>query len=164
MGVGSAFGLGIIEAQISSRVSELVRQIGGSGLLMQPSEADLASPELRPLLERYMHGADIGVDEKSRLFRLGWDLTISAFGMRQELYEYWHRGDITRNRTNLYLRYNRTAVTDRIKELISKPLASPNGIVHSTDDALDRHDATAQPEPLPGQPRRERADQTNPLA
>ena len=47
---------------------------------------------------------------------------MSAFATRQEVYEYWHRGDVTRNRTNLYLRYNRGQVVDRINELLSKPM------------------------------------------
>ena len=40
---------------------QLLREISGSGLIMQPSENDLANPELRPDLERYMRGK--GVEE-----------------------------------------------------------------------------------------------------
>jgi aromatic ring hydroxylase len=90
---------------------------------MQPSEADLASPDLRPYLERYMRGHNIGAAEKSRLFRLAWDLAGDSSGSRQELYERWHRGDIVRNRNNLYLRYDRSRIVERIRQMISQPLS-----------------------------------------
>jgi aromatic ring hydroxylase len=127
--------LGIFGAQFSSRVVEILRKIGASGIIMQPSERDLAHPELRPFLERYMRGRNIGVDEKSRLFRLAWDLAADGFGTRQEIYEYWHRGDITRNKTNLYLGYDRRDIVDQIRELIAAPLHRPgkNGMVASDD-------------------------------
>jgi aromatic ring hydroxylase len=117
-------GVGPWVAAMSGRMVEILRQVGASGIVMQPSEADLANPELRPYLEKYMRGRGWSVDEKSRLFRLAWDLAADSFGMRQELYEYLHGGDITRNRTNLYLAYDRSRVVERIKEMISKPLPS----------------------------------------
>jgi aromatic ring hydroxylase len=127
--------LGIFGAQFSARVQEILRKIGASGIIMQPSERDLANSELRPFLQRYMRGRNIGVDEKSRLFRLAWDLAADGFGMRQEIYEYWHRGDITRNKTNLYLGYDRGEIMSQIRELIGSPLAvrRSNGMVASDD-------------------------------
>lgn len=119
---GNDLALSSFAAQIAPRMIEILREISASGLVMQPSEADLAQPELRPFLERYMRGRNIGVDEKSRLFRLAWDLAGDSAGMRQDLYERWHRGDVVRNRTNLYLRYDRSQIVRRIKELISRPL------------------------------------------
>lgn len=118
----NSYALGIWEAQTSARIAEIARQIGASGLVMQPSEADLASEELRPLLDRYMRGAGIGVAEKSRIFRMAWDLLCDGFGARQELYEYLHRGDIARNRINLYKRYDQSDVHGRIAALIGDPL------------------------------------------
>jgi aromatic ring hydroxylase len=121
---GDGFALGVWEADISRRVVELVRQVAASGLLMQPSEADLDEAELRPFLERYMRGKDVGVAEKSRLFRLAWDLTCDSFALRQELYEYLHRGDIDRNRMILHNTYDDADVRSRIEELIERPLPS----------------------------------------
>jgi 4-hydroxyphenylacetate 3-monooxygenase len=115
---------GIFAAQISGRILEILRHIGTSGILMQPSEADLNNDDLRPYLDRYMRGRDVGVAEKSRLFRLAWDLTCDSFGMRQELYEYLHAGDITRNRQNLYASYDRGRIVERIRRMIAEPLPS----------------------------------------
>jgi aromatic ring hydroxylase len=122
MSLGSMSGMNIFFAQMSARMVQLLREISGSGLIMQPSENDLASPELRPYLERYMRGKGVDVDYKSRLFRLAHDLAVSDFGMRQEVYEYWHGGDPNRNRINLLRGYDQSEVVKRIKDLVSQPL------------------------------------------
>ncbi len=96
---------------------QLLREIAGSGLIMQPSEQDLASPDLRPYLEKYMRGKDVDVAYKARLLRLAHDLAVSSFGMRQELYEYWHGGDPNRNRINLLRSYDQHDIIERIKHL-----------------------------------------------
>jgi aromatic ring hydroxylase len=116
---------GIWMAQTSARMVELLREICGSGIVMQPSENDLANPELRPYLERFMRGKDVDVDYKSRLFRFAHDLAMSSFGMRQDIYEYWHGGDPSRNRINLLRAYDQSEVMGRIKDMCSRPL--PHG-------------------------------------
>lgn len=123
MSLGSMSGMNIFFSQTSARMVQILREIAGSGLIMQPSEKDLAHPELRPYLEQYMRGKDVDVEYKSRLFRLAHDLAVSSFGMRQELYEYWHGGDPNRNRINLLRSYDQLAVTERIKDVLSRPLA-----------------------------------------
>lgn len=119
---GNDLALSSFAAQIAPRLIEIIRTIGASGIVMQPSEADLANPELRPLLDRYMRGHEIEADRKSRLFRLAWDLAADSSGMRQDMYERWNRGDIARNRINLYRRYDRREIVDRIEKTISEPL------------------------------------------
>jgi len=112
-------------AQTSQRMVQILREIAGSGIIMQPSEADLANPTLRPYLERYMRGKEVDVEYKSRLYRLAHELAVSSFGMRQEVYEYWHSGDPNRNRVNLLRRFDQAEIREQITELISKPL--PHG-------------------------------------
>ena len=125
MTLGALTGMNIYFAQTSARMVQLLREISGSGLIMQPSENDLANPELRPYLDRYMRGKDVGVEYKSRLYRLAHDLAVSSFGMRQEVYEYWHGGDPNRNRINLLNRYDQDEITSAIKDVLSRPL--PHG-------------------------------------
>jgi 4-hydroxyphenylacetate 3-monooxygenase oxygenase component len=122
-----AAGMGVWMAQTSARMVELLREICGSGIIMQPSENDLANPELRPFLEQFMRGKDVDVEYKSRLFRFAHELGASSFGMRQDIYEYWHGGDPNRNRINLLRGYDQSDIIHRIKEVISKPL--PHGEV-----------------------------------
>jgi 4-hydroxyphenylacetate 3-monooxygenase oxygenase component len=114
-------------AQTSQRMVQLLREIAGSGMIMQPSEKDLANPELRPYLDKYMRGKGVDVAYKSRLFRLAHELAASSFGMRQEIYEYWHGGDPNRNRINLLRAYDQQDMIARIKDLCSRPL--PHGEV-----------------------------------
>jgi aromatic ring hydroxylase len=123
MSLGSKSGMNIFFAQTSGRMVQLLREIAGSGLIMQPSARDLAHPEVRPYLEKYMRGKDMNVEYKARLLRLAHDLAVSSFGMRQELYEYWHGGDPNRNRVNLLRSYDQHAVMERIKALVAQPLA-----------------------------------------
>jgi aromatic ring hydroxylase len=112
-------------SQTSSRMAELLKQIAGSGMIMQPSENDLANPEIRPYLNQYMRGKGVDVAYKSRLFRIAHDLVASSFGMRQEIYEYWHGGDPNRNRINLLRSYDQSELMERIKALCAQPL--PHG-------------------------------------
>lgn len=108
-------------AEVAGSAVEIVRSIGASGLLMQPTENDLANPRLRPHLDRYMRGRGIDAEHKSRLFRLAWELTGDAFGQRQDLYEYVHRGDLSRNRINLFKRYDQSETRQRLERLIAAP-------------------------------------------
>ncbi|MFJ7769628.1 4-hydroxyphenylacetate 3-hydroxylase N-terminal domain-containing protein [Streptomyces sp. NPDC097107] len=94
--------LDAIAGLFSERASAIVRQIGASGLIMQPTEGDLGAPEIRAALDSYMGGRDTSVEDKSRMFRLAGDLVVDRFGMRQELYEAWNRGDPARVRTALW--------------------------------------------------------------
>jgi aromatic ring hydroxylase len=116
-------GMNIFFSQTSARMVQLLREIAGSGLIMQPSEKDLANPEFRPYIEKYMRGKDVDVAYKARLLRLAHDLAVSSFGMRQELYEYWHGGDPNRNRINLLRSYDQGEMIERIKALLATPLA-----------------------------------------
>jgi 4-hydroxyphenylacetate 3-monooxygenase/anthranilate 3-monooxygenase (FAD)/4-hydroxyphenylacetate 3-monooxygenase len=69
-----------------------------------------------------MRGKGVGVEYKSRLYRLAHDLAVSSFGMRQEVYEYWHGGDPNRNRINLMRTFDQDDVIERIRGLVEKPL------------------------------------------
>lgn len=123
--LGPGRGVHIWFAQTSGRMIEILREICGSGIIMQPSEADLANPDIRKYLDLYMRGKDVDVEYKSRLFRLAHDLAMSSFGMRQDIYEYWHGGDPARNRINLLRSYDQSEMKGMIKEMLSKPL--PHG-------------------------------------
>jgi 4-hydroxyphenylacetate 3-monooxygenase len=119
--------MGVWMAQTSSRMTELLKEICGSGIIMQPSENDLANPEIHRFVAQFMRGKDVEVEYKSRLFRFAHDLAASSFGMRQDIYEYWHGGDPNRNRINLLRSFDQSDIIDRIKDVVSRPL--PHGEV-----------------------------------
>ncbi len=99
---GGTSALDVVAGHFSKRASEIIRQIGASGLIMQPTSHDLSAPELRQAIDLYMCGREMGAPEKTELFRLASDLVIDRFGMRQELYEAWNRGDPSRVCAKLY--------------------------------------------------------------
>jgi aromatic ring hydroxylase len=72
-----------------------------------------------------MRGKDVDVEYKSRLFRLAHDLAASSYGLRQDIYEYWHGGDPNRNRINLLRTFDQSEIKGRIRELLGRPL--PHG-------------------------------------
>ena len=74
---------------------EIVQQIGASGLVAMPTEADLAGP-LAADTRRYFQAARAEAFERIPLFRLAWDACLSAFGARQVLYERFFFGDPVR--------------------------------------------------------------------
>lgn len=126
--LGPNQGMHIWFAQTSGRMTQLLREICGSGIIMQPSERDLASPEIGPFIQKYMRGKDVDVAYKSRLFRMAHELAASSFGMRQDIYEYWHGGDPNRNRINLLRAFDQEAFKDRIKDICSRPLPNADGV------------------------------------
>lgn len=73
-----------------SRVRELFEALGSHNLLTTPTAAELANEELRPFLDRYLHGADVDAQERSRIYRAAWDFAGSALAARNFLYERYY--------------------------------------------------------------------------
>lgn len=88
------------------RFCEILKEIGASGLISIPSEEDFAS-EIGPDLELYLQGANSNALDRVRVFRMAWDICMSAFGTRQSLYERFFFGDPVKMTSNLYHSYNR---------------------------------------------------------
>jgi len=80
------------------RVNEIIQLVGSHNLLATPPLEAFASPELAPLIERYMPGAKgMGARERAQLFRTAWDFAGSALGGRVELYERFYLASAARN-------------------------------------------------------------------
>jgi len=77
------------------RFPEIIRKLGASGLMALPTEADIEG-DARDDIETYLTSATLTGTERVRLFRLAWDIAISAFAGRQTLYEYYFFGDPVR--------------------------------------------------------------------
>ena len=70
------------------RANEILKLIGSHNLLATPAAADFDDEELKPILDKYLKGADgMNAKDRSRLFRTAWDFVGSALGGRTELYE-----------------------------------------------------------------------------
>lgn len=58
--------------------------------------------------------------ERTRLYRLAWDASISAFAGRQELYEYFFFGDPVRMAGTLVAGYDRASYVERVREFLHR--------------------------------------------
>jgi 4-hydroxyphenylacetate 3-monooxygenase len=106
------------------RFMEILRQLGASGLMALPTEADVFGPG-REDVESYLQSATLDGPERVRLFRLAWDTCLSAFAGRQELYEYFFFGDPVRMAGALVASYDREPYKRRVQEFLER--AEPFG-------------------------------------
>src|ERR1700759_5514332 len=75
--------LWVMIPQCQMRAAEVIRQVGGSGMIMTPTEKDFANPEIAPYLDKYLQGKNIAARDRVQLFKLAWDMIGEPFGSRQ---------------------------------------------------------------------------------
>jgi 4-hydroxyphenylacetate 3-monooxygenase len=110
--------------RIYPRLAEIVRILGASGMMAIPTEADFQNEEIGDIVRRAMQGANIDGYERVQLFRLAWDMTMSAFGSRQIHYEYYFFGDPIRMGMAYFDGYEK----DYYKNLIYEFLGTPKSV------------------------------------
>jgi len=103
----------------SQRLPEIVRKFGASGLMAIPTEGDVAGSGKEDI-ERYLQSAALTGPERVRLFRLAWDLSLSAFGGRQNLYEYYFFGDPVRMAGALLKATDREPYKARVRTFLDR--------------------------------------------
>ncbi len=105
---------------------EVLQTIGAGGLMLMPSGADFAAPELADAVQRHYQGAaGVSALERVRLFKLAWDLAGDAFGARQLQYERYYAGDPVRILAGNYLAADDRelmALVDKAKGLADDPM------------------------------------------
>jgi 4-hydroxyphenylacetate 3-monooxygenase len=84
-----------------------------------PTEGDVNGPAAGDI-ENYLASAALTGPERVRLFRLAWDLSVSAFAGRQTLYEYYFFGDPVRMAGALVGSYDREPYKQRIQEFLHR--------------------------------------------
>jgi 4-hydroxyphenylacetate 3-monooxygenase len=99
------------------RFVEILRQLGASGLMALPTEADAFGPGAEDV-ERYLQSATLDGVDRLRLFRLAWDACISAYSGRQALYEYFFFGDPVRMAGALVAGYDREPYKERVRAFL----------------------------------------------
>jgi 4-hydroxyphenylacetate 3-monooxygenase oxygenase component len=93
-------------ARLYPRLVEIVQVLAGGGFFYAPTEADLANPDLRPLLDKYVKGRPgIDAEERIALFKLAWDVCGDGFGGRANQYAKFYSGDPIRNWAGFFLGY-----------------------------------------------------------
>ncbi|MBX6394355.1 MAG: 4-hydroxyphenylacetate 3-hydroxylase [Alicyclobacillaceae bacterium] len=96
------------------RAIEILQQIGAGGFLQVPAEVRAFEGPIGDLLRRYYRGADRDALERTRLFKLAWDLIGSPLGSRHELYERFYSGDPVRTYAAQYVHYDHRRLTDEV--------------------------------------------------
>ncbi|MBB6453502.1 4-hydroxyphenylacetate 3-monooxygenase [Salirhabdus euzebyi] len=103
--------------RIYPRFSEIIQLLGASGMVSIPTEKDFKSKRKKDL-ELYLQGATKDAEERLKVFRLAWDLSMSAFGTRQTLYERFFFGDPIRLSSALYKSYDKQPYVDWINDFL----------------------------------------------
>jgi 4-hydroxyphenylacetate 3-monooxygenase len=103
---------------VYQRMVEIVQLLGSSGMIMIPTEADRGGDHGGDIA-KFLQGAGGSADDRLKLFRLAWDMTISGFGGRQSLYERFFFGDPGRMKQALYGVYDRSEMVDRVKAFVA---------------------------------------------
>lgn len=103
---------------------EIVRVLGASGLMGIPTQADFDHDEIGPIIHRGLQGRNVEGYERVQLFRLAWDLTLSAFGARQTHYEYYFFGDPIRMGMTYFDGFEK----DKYKKYIKDFLKTSTGV------------------------------------
>ena len=101
------------------RMIEIIQQLGASGLVSVPTEADVNGP-LSEEIKRYYQAARADAHERIPIFRLAWDTALSAFASRQVLYERFFFGDPVRMAGALLNAHDRTRYMERVREFLKQ--------------------------------------------
>ena len=104
---------------IYPRFTEIIQLLGASGLMSIPTENAFQSP-IRKDLDQYLQSRMDNAEDRVKLFRLAWDLTMSPFGTRQTLYERFFFGDPVRVSSMLYQSYDKDPFVERVRDLLKE--------------------------------------------
>ena len=101
------------------RMGEILHLLGSSSLMALPSEADMEGP-LAENISRYLETDTSSAKDRVQLFRLAWDVSCSAFGARQILYERFFQADSVRNAVILYNMTDREPASNLVREFLAQ--------------------------------------------
>jgi aromatic ring hydroxylase len=107
--------------KIYGRFLEIVQALAAGGFFYAPTEADLANPELRPYIDRYVRGRPgVSAEERIALFKLAWDVTGESFAQRMAQYVRFYSGDPIRLTAGFYLGYDKQPLLDIVDRALGK--------------------------------------------
>jgi 4-hydroxyphenylacetate 3-monooxygenase len=110
--------------RIYQQFPAILRKLGASGLMALPTEADVNGPA-HDDIEAFLQSATLGGAERVRLFRLAWDMCISSFAGRQELYEYYFFGDPVRMAGAFVASYDREPYKAAVRQILAREADEP---------------------------------------
>ena len=120
--------------KVYSRFVEIVQALAAGGFFYAPSEADLANPEVRPYIDKYVRGrAGVSAEERIALFKLAWDVTGETFAQRMAQYVRFYSGDPIRLTAGFYAQYDKAPLFEIVERALGRREGQPIPI--SPDDA-----------------------------
>jgi len=106
--------------RVAHKLNLVIRQLGASGLMAIPP-FEIMNSEMRPYIDKYYQAKLANAEDRIKLFKLAWDFVGSAFGSRQDLYEYFFFGDPIRVASNFYNWYTRKEeFKNRVKNFLAE--------------------------------------------
>jgi 4-hydroxyphenylacetate 3-monooxygenase len=97
--------------------------LAGAPTFTVSSPADLTTPELEPIIERYYRGTGLTGPERIKLFRLVWDALYSEFAGRHALYERNYAGNQDQQRLDALRWSQQRGDADRRNALVEACLS-----------------------------------------
>src|SRR5258708_10962385 len=115
---------GIALFKARQRISEILRILPGSSLVVAPADSDLAMPELAAGLEESFGGGGYTALQRSALLQLAWDHVSSALDGRESAFELHASGSMPNWRA--WLRRNFKSYNELANAVVrSLPLPMP---------------------------------------
>ena len=97
--------------------TEIIQLLGANGLMAIPTENTCRSL-VKEDITRYLQAKSRGAEDRIKLFRLAWDLTMSPFGTRETLYERFFFGEPVQLTSYLYLSYDKERYVQRVTDFL----------------------------------------------
>ncbi|MFB6467862.1 4-hydroxyphenylacetate 3-monooxygenase, oxygenase component [Cytobacillus sp. Hz8] len=107
----------ILFPKIYPRFCEIIQLIGASGMISIPTEADFQSTNKEDL-QWYLQAKNQSGENRVKIFRLAWDLTMSSFGTRQTQYERYFFGDPVRLSCSLNAGYTKDCFVEEVRKFL----------------------------------------------
>jgi 4-hydroxyphenylacetate 3-monooxygenase oxygenase component len=112
--------------KIYGRFLEIVQALAAGGFFYAPTEADLANPELRPYIDRYVRGRPgVSAEERIALFKLAWDVTGETFAQRMAQYVRFYSGDPIRLTAGFYEQYDKGPLFELVERALGRREGEP---------------------------------------
>jgi 4-hydroxyphenylacetate 3-monooxygenase len=111
-----------MQSEFNGRMLEAIRELVSSSVISQPSAVeDFDSPEVGPLIERYMRSGTMDARSRTELVRLLWDFMGTEFGSRHQQYEKFYGGSPAIVKQNVYRNYDFKRATALVDAALKLP-------------------------------------------
>src|SRR4029450_13094585 len=95
--------------------------LAAGGFFYAPSEADLASAEVRPYIDKYVRGrAGVAADERIAPFKLGGGARGESFAQRMAQYVRFYSGDPIRLTAGFYMQYDKAPLLEIVERALGR--------------------------------------------